>query len=342
MGKFIPLLIVLLSVCIKAIATPTDNGVILVYHHVSTETPASTSISPEQFRQHMAYLAEHHKVISLAQLVQALRNKSPLPDKAVAITFDDGYMDIYEHGHEVLKEYGFLYTIFINPPVIGSRKDQLTWPVIQKMQTEGVTFANHTSTHDYLLKRLPGETQAQWLQRIEKDVLDAEVLIEKYTGTSIKYLAYPYGEYNQTLSRHMEQLGFTSFAQHSGPVASFSDFSALPRFAAAGIYANLNSLKTKLNSLAMPVTAKKIEDPHVTSQNLAPQQELTLATNDLRMSQINCFLNGARLEVSYEENRLTLPLKQELAKGRSRINCTAPSIKHKGRFYWYSQPWFVR
>ena len=50
-----------------ALDSPSDarSFVILQYHHVSTETPRSTSVSPQELEQHMAYLAEYHTVISL-------------------------------------------------------------------------------------------------------------------------------------------------------------------------------------------------------------------------------------------------------------------------------------
>jgi hypothetical protein len=36
-----------------------SHGVILAYHHVSTDTPPSTSISPEDFEKHLHYLKEN-------------------------------------------------------------------------------------------------------------------------------------------------------------------------------------------------------------------------------------------------------------------------------------------
>ena len=64
----------------------TQNGVILLYHHVSDNTPKSTSISPEVFKQHMAYLKQHHTVLPLAKVVDAIQSKTPLPSNTVVIT----------------------------------------------------------------------------------------------------------------------------------------------------------------------------------------------------------------------------------------------------------------
>ena len=51
-------------------ANSADNAVILLYHHVSSTTPASTSVTPSVFEEHLQYLAEGFKVISLEQVGQ--------------------------------------------------------------------------------------------------------------------------------------------------------------------------------------------------------------------------------------------------------------------------------
>ena len=70
-------------------------AVILQYHHVSTDTPASTSIAPAQFEKHMQYLKDNgFTVVPLSKIVESVQNKQALADKTVAITFDDAYLDI--------------------------------------------------------------------------------------------------------------------------------------------------------------------------------------------------------------------------------------------------------
>ena len=126
-----------------------DNAVILLYHHVSNSTPNVTSVSPDTFREHMQYLAEHHKVLPLKQVIEALQNKQPLPDKTVVITFDDGYGNIYDNAHPILKEFDYPYTIFVNPSLIGSVDYQLNWQQVKLMATEHASFANHVKQHNH-------------------------------------------------------------------------------------------------------------------------------------------------------------------------------------------------
>lgn len=321
-----------------------DNLVILQYHNVSTKTPASTSIAPEKFAEHLAYLYRHYTVVDLFDAIKALRAGNSLPDKAVAITFDDGFDNILLNAHPLLQKYNFPYTIFINPQRIDKDRNQLTWDEVKQMAQENVRFANHTLDHLHLLNREyhngEKESDAQWLTRIMYNIDQAETLIETQLGYSLQFLAYPYGEFDTFLAQHLEQQGYIGFAQHSGAVFSGSNFSALPRFPAAGRYANINTLKVKLNSLAMPVLDTNIHSPVVSEEGFPSTLKLTVAAADLNMNAMNCFFQGHLQDKKTIENLVEVSLPESFPLGRSRMNCTAPSKTQKGRFYWFSQPFF--
>ncbi|HAX26700.1 MAG TPA: polysaccharide deacetylase [Alteromonas macleodii] len=319
----------------------TPNAAILLYHHVSSSTPASTSISPEAFKSHMEYLDAHHTVVSLQDVVSAIQHNTTLPENAVAITFDDGYANILDNAHPILADLGFPYTVFINPDEIGVGPKQLTWEQVIAMHNDGVVFANHTLDHLHMLNGEQAMGERAWLEKVWQNVESAEKKIEDKLDISLKYLAYPFGEYNTALANKLKAEGYIGFGQHSGAVGPSSDMQALPRFPAAGPYANLATLKTKLNSLAMPVTQSSHKDPRMTARNLSSPISLTIDSDDVRLTQVNCFFGGDPIETSLEENVLTFTLDETLPVGRSRVNCTAPSNAQSGRYYWYSTPFFV-
>ena len=319
----------------------TPNAAILLYHHVSSSTPASTSISPEAFKSHMEYLDAHHTVVSLQDVVSAIQHNTTLPENAVAITFDDGYANILDNAHPILADLGFPYTVFINPDEIGVGPKQLTWEQVIAMHNDGVVFANHTLDHLHMLNGEQAMGERAWLEKVWQNVESAEKKIEDKLDISLKYLAYPFGEYNTALANKLKAEGYIGFGQHSGAVGLSSDMQALPRFPAAGPYANLATLKTKLNSLAMPVTQSSHKDPRMTTRNLSSPISLTIDSDDVRLTQVNCFFGGDPIETSLEENVLTFTLDETLPVGRSRVNCTAPSNAQSGRYYWYSTPFFV-
>lgn len=318
-----------------------DNAVILVYHHVSEDTPKSTSVSPTTFEQHMQHLANNHQVLPLKAVIEKLQAGQPLPDKAVVITFDDGYNNIYENAHPIMQKFGFPYTVFVNPALIGVQHSQLTWQQVKQMSKEHVSFANHGNQHIHSLQLQANESQKAWLKRVVSNVEDAETLLAEKVGDSLKYFAYPYGEFDQPFKQKLTQLGYVSFAQHSGAIASHSDFSALPRYPAAGIYSSLNSLKVKLNSLAMSVTDIQPTEPKLAATNKNISVEFTVDSHDLHPAEINCFKNNKKLEHNNQNGKISMTLNHTLPAGRHRINCTAPSLKDRSRYYWLSLPFFV-
>ncbi|MCC2606459.1 polysaccharide deacetylase family protein [Planctobacterium marinum] len=314
-----------------------ENASILLYHHVSHDTPPSTTITPEKFSQHMAYLHENHKVISLDELVNNLIKRQPFPDNAVAITFDDGFRNIKENAHPILKKYGFPYTIFINPSEVGVGPSHLDWEELKQLSADGVLIANHYWDHRHLLQnaRQPG-----WLAETRQHILDTEAAIKQHIGHSPGFLAYPFGEFNADVKGLLKELDIIGFAQHSGAAGFVSDLQEIPRYPAAGIYSNLATLKTKLKSLAMPVTSISINDP-VFYQPPGLTYQMQIDTSDFNPALFSCYFNGDKIATEWQGNQVSISADKILKPGRSRVNCTAPSKTHSGRYYWHSQPWFV-
>lgn len=321
-------------------AIASDSFNILVYHHVSEETPASTSVSPDRFREHLQLIKDNgYQVVDLNEAITAIQNGLEVPDKAIAITFDDGFVDIYNEGWPLLKEFGYPFTIFVSTDAIDDGlKSMLSWDQIREMHQAGVTIANHTSDHDYLVRH---RTYDQfWLSSVENNIVTAQSRLEQELGTTIpKWLAYPYGEFNRQLQDLLKQLGYLGFAQHSGGVWQGSDFLAIPRFAAAGIYANPVTLKTKLASKPMPVNIESLGD--MVTDNTQPL--LTAQITDMSdMSQVlNCFVDGSAESANWTSaTEFQLQTSFELGKGRHRYNCTSRS-KSGNFYYWLSKPWLV-
>ena len=318
-----------------------DNAVILLYHHVSEKTPPSTSVSPSVFRSHMLYLHENFQVLPLSEIISALQAKRSLPDNAVAITFDDGFVDIYQNGHPILTEFELPYTVFINPALVGEADYHLSWQQMGEMTKKGASFANHNLRHEHLLARKGDEDEKAWLKRVGNDIQQAQQMLQENLGISHKYFAYPYGEFSPALQQHITDLGYVGFAQYSGAVASFSDFSALPRFPAAGVEADFALLKIKLHSLAMPVTDVDPIDPVMNEAQMPFTFSFKVNDKDIDNGRIGCFFQGQAQNIAVEGEKILAEFNLFLPYGRSRLNCTVPSIAQPSRYYWYSKPFFV-
>ena len=318
-----------------------SSAVILQYHHVSSDTAPITSLSKAEFLQHMNYLkAENFTVISLPELVKKIRHQQPLDDKTVAITFDDGYLDVYDNARPILKRFDWPYTIFVNPKFIDGRYEKhITWAQLRQLSNEKATIANHSMLHEYFTRKPKHLSESQWLQHIKEDVNQAESRISKETGQNHKMVAYPYGEFYPGVQKMLKDQGYIAFGQHSGAFGPFTDLTRIPRFPASGVYANLTTLTTKLASLPLPVTTLVNANP-IISQN-PPTLQASVITSDFLSKNVQCFASGAgRATVNWlNDSTFTVTATSKLGKGRSRYNCTAPSLSKPGRYYWFSQPW---
>lgn len=89
-----------------------------MYHSI-VEDPQTTlnsiglSQSCSHFDAHMRELAKDFSPVSIEQVVQFAAEGRPLPSRAVAVTFDDGFLDNYECAHPVLMRYGIPATFYV-------------------------------------------------------------------------------------------------------------------------------------------------------------------------------------------------------------------------------------
>jgi peptidoglycan/xylan/chitin deacetylase (PgdA/CDA1 family) len=97
------------------------RAVVLVYHSVGERglDPWHLTIDLEIFAGQMETLARDWSPLSLAELVEGLGRRR-LPERAVAVTFDDGYADNLEVAAPILLEHGIPATLFVTTDVIDS------------------------------------------------------------------------------------------------------------------------------------------------------------------------------------------------------------------------------
>jgi len=96
-----------------------DRITVLAYHRVVDHTapgfPAfagNVSASPQEFAEQMEWLSRRFTVVSLDEVVAAVRG-APLPNRAALITFDDGYRDNRDHALPVLRRLGLPAVLFV-------------------------------------------------------------------------------------------------------------------------------------------------------------------------------------------------------------------------------------
>lgn len=324
-------------------AVGSDGGghaAISIYHHVAEDTPPVTSISPDQLREHMQYLRDNDFTVwRLDRLLEALRDGEPVPERTVSITFDDGYESIYENGLPLMQEMDFPFTLFLTTgPIDDGQNGYMSWDQVRDMADADVMIANHLVSHPHMIDGREGESEAERVERLRGELLEAERRIEEETGQSHRVLAYPYGEYDAAILEMVEEEGFTALAQNSGAVGHHSDMHALPRFPLAGSYADMENVPTKLESLAFEVRRQEPRTPITDSRNPAVTLQLV---GDYEPERLSCYGGGEALEIEWldrEAGSFRLDPEREFDGRRWTYNCTAPR-DGDNRFYWFSKFW---
>jgi peptidoglycan/xylan/chitin deacetylase (PgdA/CDA1 family) len=108
------------------------GAAILMYHSV-LEDPrqAENSLgrmihSRSVFEQQMQSLASGFHAVSLDAVLRFLKGEENLPDRAVAVTFDDGYRDNYEVALPILERFGIPAAFYSTVDCVEQRR--LPWP----------------------------------------------------------------------------------------------------------------------------------------------------------------------------------------------------------------------
>lgn len=325
------------------------SAVILQYHHVSDDTPKSTSITPKQFAVHLQYLKDNEfKVLPLSELIDAIKNKKTLPDKAVAITFDDAYRNLFAGAKPLLDKFGYPYTIYVNPAIIERNEtnpssDYLSWAQLKLMAEAGVIIANHGYEHNSLIRIPENLSKKQWLTKQGELLLKAEKIIKEKTGQSWRYFAYPYGEYDTEIQGWLRDHKFIGFSQQSGAVGLDTDLSSVPRFPASMPYDQLSTLADKIHSLPFSIHLKGDQAKTTFKYAESKSVTFTIENNDFNQEGLTCYISGQGKQkiIWHDASSFTLYYSKDLPVGRVRANCTAASLSKPNRFYWYSKPWFI-
>ncbi len=110
-----------------------SGGLILLYHRVASPLtdPQLLCVSPQRFADQLAMLRSQCKPMSLARMVD-LSRRDQLPERAVAITFDDGYADNLLAARPLLAQEGIPATVFIATGYLDGRRE-FWWDALERI-----------------------------------------------------------------------------------------------------------------------------------------------------------------------------------------------------------------
>ena len=181
---------------------------ILMYHYVSVPPPNADiyrldlSVTPDRFATHLLALSSTgYTTISLYDLLAHLTQGTPLPQKPVILSFDDGYRDNYENAFPLLQEFGMTATFFVVTDYINEGLSAyLTWEMAREMQAAGMHIESHARTHVDLRNRKDSFLIWQALGSVET--------IESELGMRPRFITYPSGHYDANTIRIFKDIDF--------------------------------------------------------------------------------------------------------------------------------------
>ena len=249
----------------------TGSAVVFMYHRFGDERYPSTNITLEQFEKHLEYIEKNDfNIWPLSKIVRYIIKGRKLPQKTVAITIDDAYISTYTEAYPRLKAKGFPFSVFISTNAVDTEsKNHMSWNNMREMSRYGAEFANHSLTHAYLLAQ-NSESKIEWKNRVKVEIQKAQKRLQEELGATTnetpKLFSYPFGEYDNSTTNLLKELGYIGITQTSGVISVESDLRTLPRFAMAEAYGDIEDFILKINTLPLPIKSVSPTNPVITSK----------------------------------------------------------------------------
>ena len=192
----------------------------LFYYHCIGEEPFS--VSPSVFRRQMVYLKQRgYRSLRVGEIGAELA-RNTLPSRAVGISFDDGFKNVFTCAVPILEELGFTATCFVTLDYIGStlwaapegntwrwnreRRGvpcrMLDWQDLREMRDRGMEIGAHTITH----RNLPQLS----LPEAGREIRDSKDILQRQLGIEVLSFAYPRGQCNAVLAGIVKESGYTA------------------------------------------------------------------------------------------------------------------------------------
>jgi len=193
---------------------------ILMYHEIATaaDTKSHLAVPPDNFAAQLEYLhGAGYQTITFTAAARALAGAGQLPERAVVLTFDDGYADFHREALPLLDKYGFTATVFVTTgwiddagkyaagPALGP---MLSWSQIRELAAAGVEIGAHSHGHPQL-DQIPA-------RQLRDELNTPKDLLEEGIGAPVPSVAYPFGYSNAGVRQAVRAAGY----QHACAVAN--------------------------------------------------------------------------------------------------------------------------
>jgi peptidoglycan/xylan/chitin deacetylase (PgdA/CDA1 family) len=110
----------------------TASPLVVGYHQVVSEFRPDwrAGITPQQistamFERHLDWIGRRYEFVSLDTIGEYLESRKPFTRPVAAVTFDDGYRDVYLNAFPILKRKGIPAAMFVVTDIVGTKTPPL-------------------------------------------------------------------------------------------------------------------------------------------------------------------------------------------------------------------------
>jgi peptidoglycan/xylan/chitin deacetylase (PgdA/CDA1 family) len=172
-------------------------------YHVIANPPSTAQlpelfVDPDTFEAQMKWLSRQgYSAVSMNQVYRAWFQDGKLPEKPVALSFDDGYRGDYVYARPVLRRLRWPGNLNL---LIGNLGDELTDRMVNQMIDAGWELDSHTITH-LDLTSLDGA-------RLRREVAGSRTILQQRFHQPVNFFCYPAGKFDDATIAQVRQAGY--------------------------------------------------------------------------------------------------------------------------------------
>lgn len=201
-------IIVAIALALSAFTVHSSEVRVLIYHQITDNLPpGQTVVGEDRFREHLDVISKHgFTTVTVDDVARHMRGEIKLPEKSIALTFDDGWATDLVAAKE-LQRRNMRATFYIVTGVIDA-SSYLTLAQLKEIARNS-NFQIGAHTHTHLM---------EWWPNLDKvsdtifigEIIQSKLVLESILGRQITSFSWPFGYVRKSVLQLMSLMGFSS------------------------------------------------------------------------------------------------------------------------------------
>lgn len=182
----------------------------LLLHNIYNRqrVPHSLSEISEKKLRSLCLIATNNNV-RLTSIQKSLKG-----EKSIPLTFDDGFISVYEKALPILQEHSFSATIYVTTAHLSNQKSKdvyshpkMSTEMLLELHQKGFEIGSHTVTHRALTLLSDDE--------VKEELRESKRIIERIVQAPVTSLAFPLGLWNERVLKLAKECGYVHFSAYN-------------------------------------------------------------------------------------------------------------------------------